>query len=381
MFNDRQPRVIVDEPVSLMLPTGPELAGRLRNLSQGGAFIVDLAAHPPVSSRIHLSFVLPGGAEVDTDATVLRAVTDASSEPEGIAVKFEDLDPEVLFPFIHEAVGPGMGASPTNDRVRLKLETQEVVITARCRGEERGALLVECDLPFLCIGTGVQLQHGPGGALRSGTLAWVSTQVPPGSPYPRIHLGIALDEGHKDVTPSLCSPTRPPRTERQDPTEVVRAPAPSPEPSAVETPPTPRVASWIAPLSASLVLAGLLVSAAMVYTHQDVAPRVNVPLGAALVVAYPDPAPPTPVVPTVAPAPRRPTVHARSRRHPAWGRVVSKRRRHRPASGHLIQARRAIQKHSLKDARRHALKALATDPGNTEAAGLVRDLNRRLKPY
>jgi len=385
MHPTRQPRVILDEPVSLLMPAGPEFTGRIRNLSRGGAFIVDLPAHPPVSSRVHLCFALPDGPSVDTEATVLRAVTDETApEPEGIAVRFEELDPANLDAFIRQAEEP---ASGEQDRVRLKLDTQDVVISARAHSKKRGAMVLECDLPFLCIGTGVQLQQGEDPELRSGTLAWVSTQVPPGSPYPRIHLGIALEPGREDPTPDLLPPSRRRITARQDPTEIVRLAPPQQKSTSAR-----RTTSWLAPLSAAILLSGLLVASALIYAgRRGPAPEPS-PSPPGLVIPTTATTPVVPAAPDPAadpePAPPPEAVTVRVKRALARGAVRRRRRPRRTvkrvqklvtARQHLAQARRDFQGRRYEDARRRALRVLALQPGNQQAAELIRRLNRRLR--
>lgn len=380
-YIDRQPRVILDQPVSLIVtPEGLEVPGRVRNLSKGGAYIVDLADHPPVSSRVHLSFALPGGEDrnvLDAEATVLRSTQPGhAEEPEGIAVQFEQVDEETLAAFIHKAVSDGIDSG---DRVRLRLDTHDAVITTHIGEEEGDRLVLECDLPFLCIGSSVQLQRGPDEPVRSGILSWVATHTPPSSAYPRIHLGVSLDVDSEaveiDVLPSV--PSRLAR--RQDRTELVKLP----DRPAADAPPR-RFASWVLPVCLSLVLAGGLAAGVQLYTHRYHAPTQTIlPRTPQLVAPAIVPLPQPVAVPTGLPSPisskilTSETVLATEPvlEHP--GPAGKRMRRHQRAIRvYLTLARRAHALGQVKRARRHALRVLARDPGNVQAAELLAETAR-----
>jgi hypothetical protein len=404
----RQPRVIVDQPVILQPSNGSELHGRIRNLSQGGAYIVDLEQQPRVQSQVHIVFALPHGPDVEANATVLRSVPSGHpEEPEGIAVKFEDDDPGALAAFIREALGPGGEAS---NKVRLKLDTHGgVVITARERErEESGMVTVECDLPFLCIGSGVHLQRSDEDELHTGILSWVSAQTPPGSAYPRIHLGISLRTGREDPTPDLIPAKRGRR--RQDPTEIVEPTMPHP---LIGAPPKrPRLAwRWLVPT----ILGGLLVGAAIVvgvhYTTDREANAVKDKPPAPVQVApvrVPETKPldpsPEPLEPLEPPAPApvagplafatkdaadEDVAAARKRRTTLSRKRRARRndlRRVRRADPRrlgiqrlLYRAKVSLRRGKLDHARRHLLRVLARDPSNEQAAELMRRVLRKKK--
>jgi Tfp pilus assembly protein PilZ len=403
----RQPRVILDQPVTLVPPDGSELQGRIRNLSRGGAFIVDLDQQPRVEAQVHVAFVLPHGPEVEANATVLRTVPSGHpEEPEGIAVKFDDDDPGALAAFIREALGPGGEAS---SKVRLKLDTHGgVVITARERTEESGVVTVECDLPFLCIGSGVHLQRAEGDEPRAGTLSWVSAQTPPGSPYPRIHLGIRLRAGREDPTPDVIPATR--GKKHQDPTEMVEPTLPHPLIEGPRTRRRPRLAlRWLLPT----ILGGLLVGGGIVvgvhYTRNlrtdPVEPRL---LEAPQQEATPAPGPvepaPEPEEPVEPPKPApvavplafateraadedaaarrtRRTRSARSRAAPGVDprRVRRADPQRRGIQRLLYRAKVSLRRGKLDRARRYLLRVLSRDPSNEDAAELMRRVLRKKK--
>lgn len=379
--DQRQPRVILDSPVTVMPPDGPVQHGRIRNLSRGGAFIVDLCQLPPVSAQVHLAFALPRGPEVEADATVLRSVPSGHpEEPEGIAVQFNDEDPGALAAFVRDTLEP----RDARNKVRLRLETHGAVITARARHEEDGVLTLECDLPFLCIGSNVHLQRAWEGApVQTGVLSWVSAQAPPGSAYPRIHLGISLRTAHGDPTPDRL-PIEPRRhTGRQDPTNLVSTAPPMPPPLVQ---PRRQRQRWLLSAGLGAVLGvALVVGAAWFYegqpeppapiVEQRVVPLVPttapaVPLAAeAIPEALPGWWPPTALV-TEAVASAAPA-KARTQRTRAQSRTLSWSRRTRAVRRHLAIARRALKQNRPAVARRHALKALSLDPANEEAESLV----------
>jgi hypothetical protein len=369
-YVDRQPRVILDQPVSLMVtPEGHEVPGRIRNLSKGGAYIVDLADLPPVRTRVHLSFALPGGEardHLDAEATVLRA-----EEPEGIAVQFEQVDEETLAAFIHQAVSKG---SNSGDRARLRLDTHDVVITAHVGDEEGDRLVLECDLPFLCIGSSVQLQRAPDEPVRSGLLSWVATHTPPSAAYPRIHLGVSLGED-RDTDEIEIMPSEPSRiSRRQDRTELVELPVIPPAAAAPR-----RSASWVLPVCLSLVLGGGLAAGAQLYTQRADTPpgqTIRAPRAERSAIHAIIPLPQPVAVPNskLAASKKGPSV-ARS---PSRARVRKRSRRYqRLTRRYLALARWTLARGRVDRARRYAARVLARDPGNVQAVVLLVEIARR----
>jgi hypothetical protein len=377
--DQRQPRVTLDSPVTVMPSDGLVQHGRIRNLSRGGAFIVDLGQLPPVSAQVHLAFALPRGPAVEADATVLRSVPSGDpEEPTGIAVQFNDEDPGALGAFVRDNLEPG----DARNKVRLRLETHGAVITARARHEEDGVLTLECDLPFLCIGSNVHLQRAWEDApVQTGVLSWVSAQAPPGSAYPRIHLGISLGTTHGDPTPDRL-PLEPRRhTGRQDPTNLVSTAPPMPPP--LVQPRRRRQRWWLSAGLGAVLGVALVAGAALLYEKQPepTTPIVEhrvVPIGPAPTAApavpvateafpemlpgwWPPAALVSEAIAAAAPAPRT-RVRPRTL---SWGR------RNRAVRRHLAMARKALKQNRPAVARRHALKALSLDPANEHAEALV----------
>ena len=65
-----------------------------RNVNEGGLF-VETERPAPIDSRVTLRFALPGSPDpVKVDGLVVRVSSGQAGEPPGMAIEFEQLDPE-----------------------------------------------------------------------------------------------------------------------------------------------------------------------------------------------------------------------------------------------------------------------------------------------
>jgi len=189
--DDCLPRIPFEEPVTLeVVETGAVLSCRGLNLSCGGMFVCNEEALPE-GTPVRLGFSVPGGRPLSVDATVLRVVQpDDHREPPGMALRFDDLLPSTLRD-IDSYLARWL--QPADDhRVRLELGEPGLAISARPQTCFGNFISVSADLPFLRVGGPVRLLDAAGAAGESGTIRWVSVQVPPGSGVPRLHIGIEV---------------------------------------------------------------------------------------------------------------------------------------------------------------------------------------------
>ncbi len=151
----RSPRIVFEEPVLLQTEgIDASIVGRARNLSEGGLFVGDLQDLPPMDSQLQLSFALPDGQAIEAEAKVTRRIlTDSPLEPQGIALSFSSVVGEYaehLRDFIdEERTSPGVD----HDKIKLKLDQPDVVVSATARSVSDDLLVAECSLPFLRVGS------------------------------------------------------------------------------------------------------------------------------------------------------------------------------------------------------------------------------------
>jgi len=190
------PRVFFDEPVTLtVLGEGGEgdevLEGRALNLSTGGLYVCTPQVLPP-DTRVALRFGLPGGEGlVAAEATVVRGVQPQDPrEPPGMALRFEAYAPgaaELVAQFVERRLQPAVGAP-----VRMQLGDLQVPITVRTQQSFGNFLSVDAELPFLRLGSPVNLQLPEDGQQGAGAIRWVSIHVSPETGIPHLNIGIEL---------------------------------------------------------------------------------------------------------------------------------------------------------------------------------------------
>lgn len=187
------PRVQFEETVALIWKDHPCLEGAALNLSRGGMFVrSERPAALPGALRV--LFQLPGGGPIDARAAVVRvAAAQAGSEPQGVGLRFEAMSAdcaERLREFIAGRLEPASG-----ERLRLELSELGSVIGATAHSCCDDVLSVEAALPFLRVGSPVQV-HASGGMRgmrgNGGTVRWVAIHADPVSGIPRLNIGIGL---------------------------------------------------------------------------------------------------------------------------------------------------------------------------------------------
>jgi hypothetical protein len=186
------PRIFFDEPVTIFLEGREQpLLGRALNISTGGIFIRAMEILPE-ARIVKLQFALPDGEPITAQASVLRSISSPhEAEPAGMAMRFESLEPgyaERIDQFIFERLQPGTGQT-----VRLLLGDLGLAIKAKTQASWSNFLCVDAELPFLRLGSEVQIQLPEETAVdRRGSIRWVSVQVPPQTGIPRLNIGIDL---------------------------------------------------------------------------------------------------------------------------------------------------------------------------------------------
>jgi hypothetical protein len=191
--HETSPRIFFDEPVAILAP-GSDVPrhGRALNLSAGGLYVC-CEELLPEDSIVRLTFTLPGSGTISADASVVRSVCpDDALEPCGMALHFTSLDSEsaaLLTQFIDGRLQP-----PPGEAVRLLVGELNFPIVAHTQGSWDNVLSVDAELPFLRLGSPVQLQLPAGweDSLGHGSIRWVSIHVPPSTGVPRLNIGIAL---------------------------------------------------------------------------------------------------------------------------------------------------------------------------------------------
>ncbi len=188
------PRVFFDEPVELQARGNDAvIRGRALNLSTGGIYVCSTIALPE-GCEVELVFALPGGGMIQAGAVVLRTVSpEDEREPAGMALAFSALEAataSLLEHFVASRLGP-----PRGEPVRLLLGELSFPIAARTAASFEGFISVDAELPFLRLGSPVQLQHGGEEGTGAGAIRWVSIHVVPETGVPRINIGIELDDG------------------------------------------------------------------------------------------------------------------------------------------------------------------------------------------
>jgi hypothetical protein len=190
---DSYPRVFFDEPVAIWVQgTEEAISGRALNLSCSGIYIC-CAELLPESTAVHLEFDLPDGNAVAADALVVRSIDPTCpTEPAGMALLFQTLlqgSGERIESFIQNRMQPATG-----ERVRLQLGDVAFPIAARAQSLWGNVLSVDAELPFLRLGSTVNLEFPEGVAgAEGGSIRWVSIHIPPSTGVPRLNIGIEMD--------------------------------------------------------------------------------------------------------------------------------------------------------------------------------------------
>jgi PilZ domain len=407
----RSPRIVFEEPVLLQAEgIDASIVGRARNLSEGGLFVGDLQDLPPMDSQLQLSFALPDGQAIEAEAKVTRRIlTDSPLEPQGIALSFSSVVGEYaehLRDFIdEERTSPGVD----HDKIKLKLDQPDVVVSATARSVSDDLLVAECSLPFLRVGSELMVQRTDGQAPQPGVMSWVSMHLPPQGQVPKIIIGVDTSGRGADEVVAASNEAQAPITivdqkpRRDDPSTLLMA-APH------FTPVRPQRNTGLklalaASLGALTLMSGWVVGRPLLAGLNDdvrqatiaapaLAPTLApapVPVVEAELMEYPIVAPtpavdPQPVVdlpPVVDPQPAAVVDPAVARRQAAVRRSQLKRRRaklkeHRARRRRqaavkvlLTRAENARSRGRATVARRLALEALELEASNLKARALL----------
>lgn len=195
--HDLAPRIFFDEPIELRQVlddnNASTLSGRALNLSIGGMYVRAYVALPE-AARVEVRFLLPTGVVVHAEATVLRSTPGAQNEACGIALRFDGIEREAAYEldqFIEDRLKPANGQT-----VRLQLGKTRV--RARAQASWGNVISVDAELPFLKLGSLVDVHPSDQVAPGAGEIRWVAVHVCPDSGVPRLNIGIELEE--REVT-------------------------------------------------------------------------------------------------------------------------------------------------------------------------------------
>lgn len=183
------PRIFFDGKVLLEREGEPDAAGRAYNISLRGVF-VRMEEPLPLDVALTAHFALPDGQAVVAEATVVRVCDGQSLEPRGIALRFDRLledGASRLQAFVEESQRPARG-----ETLRLVFEQLGTPVSVRAHADWDDVVAVDAELPFLQLGSGVQLTQDGATAPRSGAIRWVSIHVDPDTGIPRLNVGIEI---------------------------------------------------------------------------------------------------------------------------------------------------------------------------------------------
>ena len=191
--HDLAPRIFFDEPVELRQVLDNEntstISGRALNLSIGGIFVRAHVALPE-SARVEVRFMLPTGVVVHAEATVLRSAPSGQDAPGGMALRFDGIERDAAYEldrFIEERLRPANG-----ETVRLQLGKTRV--RARAQASWGNVISVDAELPFLKLGSLVDVHPTDHVSPGVGEIRWVAVHVCPDTGVPRLNIGIELEE-------------------------------------------------------------------------------------------------------------------------------------------------------------------------------------------
>jgi hypothetical protein len=315
-----------------------------------------------------------------------------------------------------------LAADPVpKERIRVKLETLDTVISAEAKRTGDKRLVASCSLPYFSLGSRMLLQWPDrGGRSHRGILDWVSLEVSDDTGLPRLQLGLLLDDvdemedtlvglpvvltppaamqGEADIEPGY-RPLFEEYSRRLD----VRATglgASAPDKEAAE-PPAPRAGRrlrFLATATAGLAAgaAVLLLLALLPLSRESRGPSMLIPRfpsSAALFAIQGPPAalPPAPAEASLEKAAeiehlvallpdssrerplvkKHPVRPARGVRRAPAKASASRNSRQGELRSVLTKARAAMKSHKPLHAREMALKALRLDPKNRDAAAIL----------
>jgi uncharacterized protein (TIGR02266 family) len=183
-------RVQFEETVALIGEAQPHLQEKALNISRGGMFVQSRQPHA-IPPKLRVLFQLPGAGPIEASASVVRvAQATARSEPPGVGLRFDSMSEdcaERLDQFIDSRLEPAAG-----ERLRLRLDDVGSVIGATAHSCWDGLLSVEAELPFLRVGSSVQVKSTHTARTSAGTVRWVTIHADTVSGVPRLNIGIDM---------------------------------------------------------------------------------------------------------------------------------------------------------------------------------------------
>lgn len=184
------PRIFFDGEVLLERDGERIASGRAHNISMRGVF-VRMPEPLAVESVVRAHVALPDGHDIVADATVVRVCGEESLEPTGIALRFDQLLDEgagLLQAFVEESQRPARG-----ETLRVSFDQLAAPVVVRAHADWDDVVAVDAELPFLQLGSHVQIAKDTNAAPRGGAIRWVSIHVCPDTGIPRLNVGIEID--------------------------------------------------------------------------------------------------------------------------------------------------------------------------------------------
>lgn len=196
--NESSARVHFAEPVALRRSDGASVEGVALNLSCGGIFVCS-KSNFDLYQHVRVRFDLPGGGPIDAQASIVRCGIEPN-EPRGVALRFDDMSEdcgERLQHFVSARLEPAAG-----QQVRLELTDIGSVVAAKAHSSWDNMLSVDAELPFLRLGSEVQVQTPQGSRHWPGSVRWVAVHIDTHSGVPRLNIGIELGVRERAPDPS-----------------------------------------------------------------------------------------------------------------------------------------------------------------------------------